>query len=73
MAARIPSRGKQQTLVVGPYLLVKLAEAGQARDEAKRLLLCGADRMAACKEAKAAQLAEEAPRPTWREVAEEFP
>jgi integrase len=64
--------GKQKTLVVGPYPLVKLAEARQARDEAKRLLLQGTDPMAARKEAKVAQVAQEAPRATWREVGEEF-
>lgn len=64
--------GKQKLLVIGPYPLVKLGEARQARDEAKRHLLQGTDPMAVRKEAKAAHAAEEKPGATWCDVGEEF-
>lgn len=40
---RRPSDGKQQTLTIGPYPLVSLAEARAKRDEARKTLLAGDD------------------------------
>src|SRR5882724_4985127 len=46
--------GKQRTLAIGVYPTVGLAVARQARDEAKRLLMSGADPSATKKERKRA-------------------
>ncbi|GAB4530712.1 MAG: integrase arm-type DNA-binding domain-containing protein [Amphiplicatus sp.] len=47
--------GKQKALAIGPYPLVSLAEAREARDDAKRLLLKGIDPNAKKKEDRKAK------------------
>ncbi|TNC72032.1 tyrosine-type recombinase/integrase [Rubellimicrobium roseum] len=64
--------GKQKTMVVGPYPSVRLAEAREAREEAKRQLRKGVDPMAVRKEAKASQVTEEVSPITWHDVAGEY-
>ncbi len=48
---------KQKLLAVGPYPLISLSDARQARDDAKRLLLQGRDPSAVKRELKAAKAA----------------
>ncbi|TWH00564.1 integrase [Mesorhizobium sp. J18] len=59
--------GKQKLLALGSYPLISLAEARQARDDAKRLLLAGIDPAEERKFRKAG-LAKD----TFREIAEEY-
>ncbi|MGE0184033.1 MAG: tyrosine-type recombinase/integrase [Parvularculaceae bacterium] len=47
---------KQKVFAIGPYPLISLAEAREARDEAKRLLLKGVDPNVQRKEEKASKL-----------------
>lgn len=61
--------GKQKLLAFGVYPAVSLAEARQARDEAKRLLAAGVDPAQAKKEAKAYRQEVEN---TFRTVAEDY-
>ncbi len=56
---------KQKVLAIGPYPLISLAEAREARDEAKRLLLKGIDPNAKKKE-------DMAPKETFRMLSEEY-
>lgn len=60
--------GKQKLLALGIYPGVSLAEARQARDDAKRLLAKGIDPLQAKKEAKTVA----APKDTFRTIAEEY-
>ncbi len=62
--------GKQRTLNLGPYPLLSLREAREARDDAKKLLLKGIDPAAARKAAKEAVVA--ATEHTFEKVAEEL-
>ncbi len=57
--------GKQKALAIGPYPLVSLAEAREARDAAKRLLLKGIDPNAKKKE-------DRRPAETFRNIAAEY-
>lgn len=57
--------GKQKVLAIGPYPIVSLAEARDARDEAKRLLFEGVDPNEKKKEAQNAP-------DTFREIAAEY-
>lgn len=60
--------GKQKLLALGAYPTVTPAEAGRARDEAKRLLAKGIDPLQAKKEEKQATT----PEDTFRVIAEEY-
>lgn len=67
--------GKQKTISMGAFPLVGLAEAREARDAAKRLLLDNVDPSAARQAAKVAavEAAKPAPDlPTWDQVATEY-
>ena len=58
--------GKQKLLALGVYPMVSLADARQARDDAKRLLASGIDPLQAKKEKKAAAV------DTFQTIAEEY-
>lgn len=58
--------GKQKLLALGTYPLVSLADAREARDEAKRLLMAGID------PAREKQDSKDDSRDTFRVIAEEF-
>ncbi|MCB4767317.1 tyrosine-type recombinase/integrase [Ancylobacter sp. Lp-2] len=60
--------GKQKLLAIGPYPLISLVEARQARDQAKRALLAGEDPSAQ----KLAAKAEAEVAITFRTLAEEY-
>ncbi len=67
--------GKQKTISMGAFPVIGLAEARQARDSAKALLLQGVDPSAARQAAKAVAVESvAAPEvlPTWDEVAKEY-
>jgi integrase len=57
--------GKQKVLAIGPYPIVSLVEAREARDEAKRLLFEGVDPNVRKKE-------EQKPADTFRNIAAEY-
>lgn len=59
--------GKQKLLALGAYPTVSLADARQARDEAKRLLVAGVDPMQDRKEKKTGSTDE-----TFRAIADEY-
>ncbi|WP_217578610.1 integrase arm-type DNA-binding domain-containing protein [Mesorhizobium sp. GbtcB19] len=59
--------GKQKLLSLGSYPVISLADARQARDEAKRLLMAGADPAQQRKFQKASS-----PKDTFRSIADEY-